>query len=146
MWWNLMYTEKLKWLKSLQDYFVRWHNIVLCQKNAWRIQQMKNNKELGLTQKHRLHFRFSQNRLEDSHQRIGQLVFQIILRVDRNVVFQHVDRILSFCVSSDSFGRSGDYIRYAVAKLWCRACVPLPHLVCQLDVSLREKNNSCIIS
>ena len=37
---------------------------------------------------------FAHDRLEDGHERVGQLVGQVVLRVERNVVLQHIDRVL----------------------------------------------------
>lgn len=43
-----------------------------------------------------LGFRLAEDRLKDTHQRLAQLVLQIVLRVDRKVVLEDIDRILRF--------------------------------------------------
>lgn len=51
---------------------------------------------------------FAKNRLEDAHERLGELVLEVVLGVDRDVVLEHVKRILGLLVRSGVFGALDD--------------------------------------
>lgn len=51
--------------------------------------------EILLTQRRSL---LSQNGLEDTHERLGELVVQIILRIDRDVILEDVQRVFRLFV------------------------------------------------
>src|SRR5215469_5757336 len=81
-------------------------------------------------------FSFAENGFKDSSQWFGQLVFQVILCVDRNVVFQYEDWIFtSFKVlcSSNTFD---DDICNTISKCWSRTCISFLHPLCKLHMSL----------
>ena len=50
---------------------------------------------INLTEELRFSPSLSKDRFKDSHERFGELVLQVILRVDWDVVLQHINRILN---------------------------------------------------
>lgn len=86
-----------------------------------------------LTQRRRL---LSKDGLEDPHQRIRQLVLQIILRIDRDIVLQHVDRVFRLLVRCGTFHAFDDDVGDTVAQVGCGTGVALLHTLGKFDVGL----------
>uniref|UniRef100_A0A2M4C5Q0 Putative secreted protein n=1 Tax=Anopheles marajoara TaxID=58244 RepID=A0A2M4C5Q0_9DIPT len=88
-------------------------------------------------------FRFiTQNGLKDAEQWLRQLVLQIVVRIDRYTVFEHVDRIFGLLVGGSVLSRRYQHVRDAITELGRIARVSLAHLVGQLHVRLL----SCVIA
>lgn len=50
----------------------------------------------------------TQDRLKDTHKRLRELVLEVVLRVDRNVVLEHVERVLGLLVCTGVLGPLDD--------------------------------------
>ena len=79
---------------------------------------------------------FVQDGLEDAQERLGDLILQVVLRVDGQVVVEHVDGVLGLLVGGLALGARHDHVGHAVAELRRRARIALAHLVGELDVRL----------
>ena len=77
-----------------------------------------------------------QDGFEEPHQRLGELVGEIVLEVDSDVVLQYVDRVLCLGVGGRTLAGRDDHVRNSIAQLRRVPGVPLLHLGGQLDVSL----------
>ena len=73
---------------------------------------------------------------EDTHQRLRKLVVQVVLRVDRDVVLEHVDGILCLAVCGGALLSLNDDVRHTVTHRRRRACITLLHAGSQLNVGL----------
>mmetsp|Transcript_104155 Transcript_104155/g.222546 ORF Transcript_104155/g.222546 Transcript_104155/m.222546 type:complete len:366 (+) Transcript_104155:554-1651(+) len=73
---------------------------------------------------------------EDSHQRLLELVLNVVLRVDGEAVFQRIERILALLVAFGAFGSSDHDIRHAVSAPRRIVRIPLPHALGQFHVRL----------
>ena len=84
----------------------------------------------------RCRFFLAENRLEDTGQWLRQLVFQIVLGVDGEVVFQDVDGIfglfIPFCACCTLYHHVGD----PISKGRCRAGIACTHSFRKLGVCL----------
>ena len=78
----------------------------------------------------------AQDGLEDAAERLGQLVVQVVLGVDRDVVFEHVDGIFRFLVVSRSARALDDDVGHAVAHVGGGALVALSHAFREFGVGL----------
>mmetsp|Transcript_21472 Transcript_21472/g.47738 ORF Transcript_21472/g.47738 Transcript_21472/m.47738 type:complete len:478 (+) Transcript_21472:48-1481(+) len=74
--------------------------------------------------------------LEDAHERVGELVGEVVLRVDGQVVVQHPHRVLALLVCGRALGRLDDNVGHAVAHVRRGAGVSLAHAHGQLHVRL----------
>ena len=62
---------------------------------------------------------FTKDRLKDSDQRLLKLIIEVIFSVDRQVVLQGVERVLSLFVSFRVFSSIDHHVCYTVANIRC---------------------------
>lgn len=80
--------------------------------------------------------RVLEDRLKDSDEWLLDLVFEVVVIIDRQIVLQDIQRVLAFLVPA-GIPRSFDhYIGHSVTKRWGSGLVALAHLLCQRNVSL----------
>eukprot|EP00126_Sphaerothecum_destruens_P006173 Sdes_comp19247_c1_seq1m10198 len=77
-----------------------------------------------------------QNGLENSHQRIAQLILQIIFRINRYVILHHINRILRLFIRSTPLGFLHNHIRNSIPHRGRRSSIPLPHPLSKLNMRL----------
>ena len=53
---------------------------------------------------------FAEDGLEDAHERLGELIFQVILGVDRDIILEDVERVFGFLVRAGVLGPLDDYV------------------------------------
>ena len=78
----------------------------------------------------------AENGAEDAGQRLGELVVQVVSRVDGDVILQDVDGILAALEVLGAGGALGDDVCDAVAEHRGGAFVALLHALDELDVCL----------
>ncbi len=78
----------------------------------------------------------TQDGLEDADQRLGELVLEIVLCVNRDVVLEHVDGVLGVLVVLAAAGALDHDVGDAVAERGRRARIALLHAHGELDVGL----------
>lgn len=78
----------------------------------------------------------AQDRVEDTAQRLGELVVEVVLGVDGDVVLEHEDGIFAPLVILGAAGSLDDDVGDAIAERGSRARVSLLHSVGELDVGL----------
>jgi hypothetical protein len=62
------------------------------------------------------------------------MVFEVVLDVNRKVVFQGVDGVFGLLVGLGPLGRLDDDIGHSVARAGGSGWVPFPHLLGELDM------------
>ena len=58
----------------------------------------------------------AENRLKNTQQRLGQLVVEIVARVDRNIVLQRIQWILGLFIRGTALRSLDNHIRHTVAQ------------------------------
>lgn len=81
-------------------------------------------------------FLFAEDGLEDAEKGLGELVVEVIFRVDGDVVFEHEDWVFGALVVLCAAGTFDDNVGDAVAEGRCGAGVALFHAFGELDVGL----------
>lgn len=79
-------------------------------------------------------FAVLKNGLEYSDQRQLNLVFDVIRKIDGNVMLQSIDWVLWFLVGFWTFGALHDDVLDSVTNCGCRSSITLLHLFSQLDM------------
>lgn len=81
-------------------------------------------------------FLFAKDGLEDTAEWVGELVFEIVLGIDRDVVLEDVYRVFGSLVIFGTSGSFDDDIGHTVTKSWGGASISLLHALCEFDVCL----------
>ena len=81
-------------------------------------------------------FPFAQDGVEDAAEGFGELVLEVIFRVDGDVVFEHEDGVFGALVVLCAAGAFDDNVGDAVAESGRGAGITLFHPLCELDMGL----------
>lgn len=79
---------------------------------------------------------FAENRVENAAEGLGELVIEVIFRVDRDVVFEHIDGVFGALVVLRAAGALDDNIGDTVAQGRRGASVALLHAFSELHMRL----------
>lgn len=88
----------------------------------------------GLTE--RIGLLLSQNGLEDSSKGFGKLIVEVVLRINRDAVFEDIHGVFGLFIIFCAGRAFDDNIGDAVAEGWCRTGVTLSHTLGKLGVGL----------
>lgn len=89
-----------------------------------------------ITSQQRVSLRLSQDGLKDSSKRFGELIVEVVFRVDGDVVLEDEDGIFRAFEVLCSRGAFDDHIGDTITESRCRACVSLLHSCGEFDVCL----------
>jgi len=76
------------------------------------------------------------DRTEQTLNGVRQLILEVVLRVERNVLLEHPQRVLRLLVRFGALLCLHDHIRNTIARARRSARITLPHLLCQHQVRL----------
>jgi hypothetical protein len=78
------------------------------------------------------------DRLKDVHQRVLDLMLEVVLGVDWNVVLQYVQRILGTLVGLGVLGTLDNHVRHTITNVRCCSSIAKSHSFSELDMCLLD--------